>query len=406
MRMNTLNIYFLIILFLIPACGDSIVSQDPTGNNGINSFSIITGSEQMELYLSDLLGKKVALVVNHTSKVGGNHLVDTLLNRDIDIVRIFAPEHGFRGEADAGATVKDDFDEKSGLQVVSLYGSKKKPSVSDLSGIDVLVYDIQDVGVRFYTFISTMHYVMEACAEQGITFILLDRPNPNAHYVDGPVLDLAFQSFVGMHPVPVVYGMTVGEYARMIDGEKWLNTTENINIKIIPCLNFKRQNLFELPVKPSPNLPNLRAILLYPSLCFFEGTTVSVGRGTYTQFQVIGHPDLKNMVAYTFTPRSLPGAMDPPHKGKLCYGISFLEDQPGSLHQEGRLRLEPLLTMYHLLKDKDGFFLKNNFFDKLAGTDKLRMQIENNWTEEQIRASWTNDLNEFKLIRQKYLLYE
>lgn len=349
-----------------------------------------------------LANKKVALLVNQTSLVGSTHLVDTLVAQKVNIKKIFAPEHGFRGGADAGEHVKDSVDPKTRIPVVSLYGNKKKPSAEDLKGIDVVVFDVQDVGARFYTFISTLHYLMEACAENGKELVVLDRPNPNGWYVDGPVLKKEFQSFVGVDPIPVVHGLTVGEYAKMLNGEKWLEKEMQCKLTVVTCNNYSHKSHYQLPVKPSPNLPNNTAVFLYPSLCFFEGTEISVGRGTDNPFQVIGAPEITGM-QFSFTPESKPGAKTPPHLGKTCYGISFLrKTDPGV----PGIQIGYLLKMYQAYPDKSKFFLANNFIDKLAGTDELRKQVLAGKTEQEIKASWAKDLDAYKVIRKKYLLYE
>lgn len=379
--------------------------QDPIDDPISAPMDVVLGAERFDEYLSILQNKKVALLVNQTSMIGTTHLVDRLLSEGIEVVKIFAPEHGFRGDADAGEQVKDGRDTRTGLPVVSLYGSKKKPDATDLAGIDWVVFDIQDVGARFYTYISSMHYVMEACAENGLGFMVLDRPNPNGHYVDGPVLDLQFRSFVGMHQVPVVHGMTVGEYAQMINGEGWLKNGQRVELRVIPCLNYDHNQTYLLPVKPSPNLPNMRSIYLYPSLCFFEGTAVSVGRGTATQFQVLGHPDL-TVGDYYFTPTPMPGAKYPKLLGKKCRGFDLTYLSEGDLKEVGQLEIQYLLDIYHHFPEKRAFFLKNKFIDKLAGSTQLREQIIAGMSAEEIRESWQYDLNEFKLMRKKYLLYK
>lgn len=355
----------------------------------------------MDQYLSDLRNKKVGIVANQTSIVGKEHLVDTLKKLGIDIRLVFAPEHGFRGEAEAGEYVADGIDKKTNVRVVSLYGSKKKPSQKDMELLDVVLFDIQDVGVRFYTYISTLQYVMEACSERTIPLILLDRPNPHAAYVDGPVLDTSFRSFVGMQPVPIVYGMTIGEYALMLNGEKWLGNGVKCDLKIVSCIGWSRKDRIHLAVPPSPNLPNDQAIRLYPSLCLFEGAAVSLGRGTPLPFQCYGLPGNREG-NYTFTPHDIPGkAIDPPYEGKECRG----EDLSGyNNHKlDTAISLEWLIRAYRNFSSS-GFF--NEFFNKLAGTDRLRMQIEQGLTEERIRDSWQGPSDEFKRIRSKYLLYK
>lgn len=365
---------------------------------------VIVGAARTGVYLPLLEGKKVALLVNQTSRVGESHLADTLFQLGVDIKIIFAPEHGFRGEADAGEKVTDGKDSKTGIPLVSLYGKKRKPAPEDLSGIDWVVFDIQDVGARFYTYISSMTYVMEACAENGVGFMVLDRPNPNGHYVDGPVLEQSHRSFVGMHPVPVVHGMTVGEYALMVNGEGWLKGGIHCELRVISCLNYDHQTFYELPIKPSPNLPNIRSIYLYPSLCFFEGTALSVGRGTNKQFQVYGHPDFQNG-DYHFTPEPMPGAHYPKLEGKECRGFDLTSLSIEELQGEKRLNLSYLIDSYHHFEHKKHFFLANLGIDRLAGGASLRKQIIAGKTEEEIRRSWQKDLQVFKRIRKKYLLY-
>ncbi|TXK36768.1 DUF1343 domain-containing protein [Pontibacter qinzhouensis] len=360
-----------------------------------------TGAEQTDHYLEQLEGKRVGLVVNQTSVIGKTHLVDSLLSHGILITTIFAPEHGFRGEADAGAHIKDAKDTKTGLPIISLYGNNKKPLPNQLQNVDVVVFDIQDVGVRFYTYISTMHYVMEACAENNKQLLILDRPNPNGHYIDGPVLELKKEtaSFVGMHPIPLVHGLTVGELANMINGEKWLAGQQKCQLTVIPLANYNHKMPYQLPVRPSPNLPNAQAIWLYPSLGLFEGTNVSVGRGTATPFQVIGSPFYKKKT-FSFTPKSMPGAQDPPHKGQICYGLDLTSTKQGQ-----GFTLAYLLEMYQNSSNQDKFFLSTNFINKLAGTTTLQEQVKAGKTEAEIRASWQPALSQYKEMRKRYLLY-
>ena len=363
---------------------------------------IIPAAEQLESYLPLLKGKRVALVVNHSSLVGNHHLVDTLLKHNIHVKKIFAPEHGFRGNADAGAHIKNSRDRKTGLPIISLYGKHQKPTEEDLLGIDIILFDIQDVGVRFYTYLSTLHYVMEAGAEQHIPLIILDRPNPNGYYIDGPVLQKRYRSFVGLDPVPVVYGMTIGEYAQMLNGEGWLKHALKVDLKIIPLKYYAHQSVYTLPVKPSPNLPNARAIMLYPSLAFFEGTVISAGRGTDKPFQLYGAPKYSKK-RFSFVPKSKPGAKYPKYKGKRCYGADLSYKK---LRKEKSLNLSYLHDAYIRYTDKKHFFLNGGkFFDKLAGTNRLRQQIVSGVSVEDIRKSWEKDLKVFKKIRKKYLLY-
>jgi len=365
------------------------------------------GAERMEMYISQLKGKKTAIVTNHTAIVGEYgkevHLVDTLLTSGVIITKIFVPEHGFRGKADAGEKVDNAVDSKTGIPLVSLYGNNKKPPVVDLKDVDIILFDIQDVGARFYTYISTMHYVMEACAENNIPLVILDRPNPNGFYVDGPVLKPEFKSFVGMHPIPIVHGMTIGELAKMINGEKWLEGGKECRLTIIPCEYYHHNETYKLNVKPSPNLPNMNAIYLYPSLCLFEGTIISVGRGTDKPFQIIGYPEypVKN---FEFTPKSVEGAKTPPYQDKKCYGIDLKNFERDYFLSKRSIDLSWLIGMYQKCADKEKFF--TSFFEKLAGTDELRKQIQAGKSESEIRESWNIDLKVFLEKRKKYLLYK
>ena len=416
---------FLFSFILIAACGNSISGQKTKTEspkeekqvNGENTTAkdlpiahIKTGAENYTAYLPLLKGKKVGIVTNQTGilhftlqKSGTNigesdmSIVDFLVDQKVNLKTIFAPEHGFRGTADAGEHVKDGKDKQTGLPIVSLYGNNKKPKPEQLQGIDIMLFDLQDVGARFYTYISSLHYVMEACAENNIQVIVLDRPNPNGSIVDGPVLEKENTSFVGMHPIPVLHGMTIGEYAKMINGEKWLKDGIQCRLTVIPCLNYNRDMEYHLPVKPSPNLPNDQAINLYPSLCFFEGTNVSVGRGTNKQFQVYGSPYLPKK-GFSFTPEPNEGAKDPLYNSKTCYG----EDLSAIKHVN-QLELKWLIDAYKYTEDKSKFFIP--FFTKLAGTKKLQEQIEAGKSETEIRESWQKGLADFKQTRKKYLIY-
>jgi len=384
----------------------------------LNSFKHLkTGSERTSLYLSLLEGKNIAIISNQTSviyksKVAINndvkkinkitsykniHLVDSLLSLGVSVKKVFAPEHGFRGKSDAGEFIKDGIDNKTGLPIFSLYGKNKKPSRLQLEGIDLVLFDIQDVGARFYTYISSLHYIMEACAELSIPLVILDRPNPNGHYIDGPILEFDYKSFVGMHKVPVVYGMTIGEYGKMINGELWLKNKIQCDLTVIPVKNYTHQTRYSLPLRPSPNLPNDKSINLYPSLCFFEGTNISAGRGTKMQFQIYGSPFLEN-TNFTFTPQSNDGSKYPKHKGEKCFGEDLRAKE--NLNQ---LDLSYLIKAY---KNNTSKMFFNSFFTKLAGTKKLQLQIEKGVSEKEIRKTWVNDINAFKLIRDKYLLYK
>jgi uncharacterized protein YbbC (DUF1343 family) len=363
-----------------------------------DSSNLILGAGQLDSILPEIGNKNIGLLVNHTSYAGDKHLVDLLLEKDIKIQAIFAPEHGFRGKADAGEEIKDGVDQKTGIKVMSLYGNTKRPSKSMMEGLDVVIFDIQDVGVRFYTYISTMHYMMEACAENGVKMIVLDRPNPNGSIVDGPILDPKYKSFVGMHPIPVIHGLTVGELALMINGEGWLRDGLKCDLQVVPMLHWKHSDHYTLPIPPSPNLPNDRAVKLYPSLCFFEGTRISIGRGTLFPFQVIGYPD-KRFGEFSFTPQSIDGmAKQPMHEGTTCFGIDLRQATPPD-----HLDLGYILQYYKLWNSADPFFTR--YFDTLAGTDKLRLQIEKGVSLGEIRKSWEEGLNSFKEKRKKFLLY-
>jgi len=369
----------------------------------LSSFGIdiMVGAAQSDQYLPLLQGKKVALVVNQSSQVNGEHLVDQLLRHHIKVVKIFAPEHGFRGHADAGELIKNGKDRQTGLPIISLYGKHKKPTQKDLKGVDIILFDIQDVGVRFYTYLSTLHYVMEAAATNKIPMIVLDRPNPNGARVDGEILNYRYKSFVGMHPVPILYGMTIGEYANMINGEGWLKGDLKTDLTVIPLRNYRHDKAYYLPIKPSPNLPNELAIFLYPSLALFEGTSFSVGRGTNMQFQVYGDPHYQGGY-FSFIPYAQEGAKHPKHEKQICHGVD-LRSTYINLHQG--LDLSYLIDAYKHDPNKKRFFLKNLFFDKLAGSDHLRKQIEAGLTEAQIKQSWEDGLHQFKQIREHYLLY-
>jgi uncharacterized protein YbbC (DUF1343 family) len=350
-----------------------------------------------------LQGKRVGVTANHTSLINGVHLVDALLQHGVHVVRIYAPEHGFRGKADAGALLSSTKDEATGLDIVSLYGKNHKPTPEQLQGVDCMLFDMQDVGLRFFTYLSTLHYIMEACAEQGVPVIVLDRPNPNGHYVDGPLLEPEHRSFVGMHPIPVVHGMTLGELAGMINGERWLKDGLQCNLTVIPCAGYTHSGRYTLPVKPSPNLPNMQAVYLYASLCFFEGTAVSLGRGTAFPFQVFGHPDFKGVYRFSFTPQAMEGATNPPLKNRLCYGVDLRNFPQAQLLHEGRIRLEWLLEAYRHFPSKDKFFLP--YFATLWGTARVRQLMERDATEAEIRDSWLADVAAFKVRRARYLLY-
>jgi uncharacterized protein YbbC (DUF1343 family) len=368
------------------------------------SAQVRTGAEHTEDYLPKLKGKRVALVVNQSSLIGRALLPDSLLALHVDVKKIFAPEHGFRGDVEAGGNVKDYTDSKTGLPVISLYGKNKKPQPEQLADIDVVIFDIQDVGVRFYTYISTLHYIMEACAAQHKDLIVLDRPNPNGYYVDGPVLRKEFNSFVGMDPVPLVYGMTIGEYAEMLNGEGWLDGGIKCPLTVIKLSGYTHNTQYVLPVPHSPNLNTMSSVYLYPSVGLFEGTDVSVGRGTDSPFTVIGKPGFPEG-DYSFTPKSIPGkAEDPPYKGQLCKGFNLYTFGNDYIKSSGQVYLYWLCGFYKKSADKKKFFTP--FFDKLAGTDELRKQIQEGIEPEKIKAGWKTNLDKFLVIRSKYLLYD
>lgn len=388
MRLHSITLLFWFSAFLLSA----------------QETRVVVGAEQTALYLPRLRDKQVGLVVNPSSRIGKTHLVDSLYRLDVCITRIFAPEHGFRGAEEAGEKVKDDQDVRTGIPIVSLYGRKRKPSAEDLAGLDVIVFDIQDVGARFYTYISTLLYLTEACAANRVLLIVLDRPNPNGHYVDGPVLDMRLESFIGSVPLPIVHGCTVGELALMFEGEGWVNRQEKLLLTVIPCLNYTHKTPYNLPVRPSPNLPDMRSVLLYPSLCLFEGSTASIGRGTDTPFQVVGHPE-NACDSFSFVPISNPAAKYPPQQGWVCKGYDLRDISIDSLRVRTQLNLKWILQFYADFPNKQSFFLPNGFFDLLAGTVTLRQQIEAGKTEDEIRAAWASDLEFYKRIRRQYLLY-
>jgi uncharacterized protein YbbC (DUF1343 family) len=365
---------------------------------------ILTGAQQTEKYLPILKGKRIGLVVNQTAQINGVLLVDTLQKLNVNIKAIFGPEHGFRGTADAGEKVGNYIDTKTGIPVISLYGAKQQPSKEDLKDIDLLIFDIQDVGVRFYTYTITMARVMQACADSKVPMLILDRPNPNGNMVDGPILDMKFKSGVGMHQVPIAHGLTSAEFALMVNGEGWLKEKAKCDLQIIKNANYKHYYAYELPVKPSPNLPNALSIYLYPSLCLFEGTVVSQGRGTLFPFQVIGHPALKSNYSFSFTPKSIDGmSKNPPLENQLCYGIDFRNSEIKTLENQTQLDIALWLKIYQSFPDKANYF--NAFFNKLAGNDILMQQIKDGKSEKEIRASWANGLTDYKAKRKKYLLY-
>jgi uncharacterized protein YbbC (DUF1343 family) len=407
-----------IFVFLLVSCSQNVKGESTiTGTIVINEDTLrtsdaqvkkpivkapILGIDRLHLFVDSLNGKRIAVVGNQTSVVKGIHLVDTLLALKLNVVKVFSPEHGFRGDVDAGEKVNHSIDTKTGIPLVSLYGNNKKPTAEQLSDVDVVIYDIQDVGVRFYTFISTLHYVMEACAEQKKQVVVLDRPNPNGHYVDGPILETTHKSFVGMHPVPIVYGMTIGEYAMMINGENWLENGSKCNLWIIPCLNYTHKTKYMVPVPPSPNLRSEAAIALYPSLCLFEATTVSVGRGTEKPFEIFGHPRFPKS-EFEFTPTPQTGAKNPPHENKVCHGFDLSKSTTKRTYE---INLNYLIQARDLLGDSAVLIDQNGFFNRLAGTSTLKEQLYKGWSAKEIRETWKPGINNFLAIRKKYLLYE
>ena len=400
------RMFFLLCMLLSAAC---MQAQQPVPGKykivlrDVTDKEIRTGAARTEIYLPFLQNKKVAVCANHTAYIGKTHLVDSLHHLGVNIVRIFAPEHGFRGQAEAGKSVANDTDVRTGIPIVSLYGSHKKPTVEDMQDIDLVLFDIQDVGARFYTYISTLHYLMEAAAENKVSVMVLDRPNPNGFWIDGPVLDRKYASFVGMDPVPIVHGMTVGEYARMLNGEKWLANGVQCKLKVVNVEHYDHALRYQLPVAPSPNLPDMEAIYLYPTLCLFEGTPLSVGRGTDKPFRLLGYPGFPDGTI-SFTPQNISGvATHPPFEGKECQGIDLSDFSLTIMKNQPFLHIDLLVEMYRSYPEQQAFF--NNFFVKLAGTEQLQQQIAAGLSAEEIRASWQEELQAFKKIRKKYLLY-
>ena len=399
-------IVLVIVIFSQVSCSLAVErDNDEDHDHSLTENSeIIPGAWQTEEYFPLLDGKAIALVGNHSSLVGDVHLVDTLVASGFNLLRVFSPEHGFRGEAADGQKVESGADPLTGVSVISLYGASRRPDPNYIKDIDLIIFDIQDVGTRFYTYISTMTYVMEEAARQGVPMLILDRPNPNGHFVDGPILEKEHSTFVGLHPIPIAHGMTVAEYAQMVNGQGWLGNDLKCELHIVPVKNYNRQIWYELPVAPSPNLPNMNSIMLYPGLCLMEGTVLSIGRGTDFPFQVYGHPDLpSNEFSFTFTPRSRRESVYPPQEGKLCFGMDLRTSSPEKLMNVSKVDLQPLLHAFQLFPDKENFFISS--FERLAGTSKLRKQIMDGMTEDQIRETWQQDLKEFIEMRKPYLIY-
>ncbi|GAB2962663.1 DUF1343 domain-containing protein [Hymenobacter coalescens] len=386
-------------------------AEPPTAPPAPAASNIVNGADQTEAYVSYLKGKRVAILANPTTIIGKRHLVDSLAARGINIVRIFGPEHGFRGNASAGVKVTDEKDPATGIPVISLYGPKRKPSATDLADVDVMIFDVQDVGCRFYTYINVLRDVMDACAEHGKELLLLDRPNPNGYLVDGPVLDMQLKSGIGQFPIPIAHGLTIAEFAQMVNGQKWLPEGRTCRLKIIPVKNYRHDLEYVLPVKPSPNLNTQQSILLYPSTCLFEGTVLNLGRGTQFPFTVLGAPALQGQYRFSFTPVSIPGMSETPlHMNQACYGLDLRQYDVRELRKTGRINLAWMITLYQAYPDKAKFFDKTQSkeigsIDKLAGTADFKKQIEAGQTAQQIRASWEPGLSQYKQMRKKYLLY-
>lgn len=405
--MKRFTIKLAILIFLIPtfiSCGNAQVDTQSVMNP--NGYDTITPAAEIpDSYLPLLFDKEIAIITNQTGMVKEHHIVDFLLHEKIKVVKIFAPEHGFRGESSNGAVILNGRDMLTGIPIISIYGKKMKPSKEDLEGIQAILFDIQDVGVRYYTYLSALAYAMEAAAENNIPFVVLDRPNPNAHYIDGPVLDSAFSSIVGLHPVPIVYGMTIGEYARMLKGEGWINESQKLDLTVVMIENYTHDSIYNLPVIPSPNLPNSESIYLYPSICYFEGANVSVGRGTESPFQLIGFPGYTEGDT-TFTPHSIPGKSEyPPFKDEQCNGIDLTKISLEDLRSKKEIDWTYVWKMYNAL-EKERFFLDNNFFDLLSGSELLRNALNEGWTIKQFKSEYQPGVEEFKKIREKYLLYD
>jgi len=391
--------------YAVVAPGTDYPGQKVTKNK------IITGADQTEKYLSYLEGKRVAILANPTTIIGKKHLVDSLHSRGINIVKVFGPEHGFRGNASAGVKVADETDSATGIPVISLYGAKTKPSKEDLSDVDIMIFDVQDVGCRFYTNINVLARIMEACAENGKELLLLDRPNPNGYFIDGPVLDMSLKSGIGMFPIPITHGLTIAEFAQMANGQGWLANKMKCKLKIIPVANYNHSMYYELPVKPSPNLNTQQSVMLYPSVCLFEGTVLNLGRGTYFPFTVLGNPDLKGKYDFSFTPVSIKGMSETPqHMNQVCYGLDLRKYNIEELLKKKQINLQWMMELYKAYPYKEKFFdytqsKEMGNINKLSGTAQFKEQIIAGKSEAEIRKSWEPGLSEYKIMRKKYLLY-
>ena len=412
---------FSALLLVLAGFGLSFIAHPFANNPNPGTFRpvtrqpmakpIITGAEQMEKYLPMLLGKRVAFLANPTTVVGQKHLVDSLMSRGVQIVKVFGPEHGFRGNASNGAKVNDETDAATGIKIVSLYGTKHKPSADDLADVDIMVFDIQDVGCRFYTYINVLRDVMDACAENRKPLLILDRPNPNGYLVDGPILDMRLTSGIGKFPIPIAHGLTIGEFAKMINGEGWLTNKATCELTIIPVANYRHDMPYTLPVKPSPNLNTQQSVMLYPSICLFEGTIISQGRGTYVPFTVLGSPALKGTYPFSFTPKSIPGMSESPlHMNEVCYGLDLMKYDIGKLRKSGRLNIQWMIDLYKAYPDKARFFDRSQSkqmgnIDFLAGTYAFKKQIADGKTAKEIQASWEPGLAQYKAKRKTYLMY-
>lgn len=404
------HICTLCFLLLFAACANNRLPAKTAGE-AMGNEAIITGAEQTAKYLPLLKGKRIALLANPTTIIGQTHLVDSLRKLGVEIVKVFGPEHGFRGNASNGDKVNDEKDPATGIPIISLYGSKRKPSKEDLADVDLMIFDIQDVGCRFYTYINVLSHIMEACAENNKELLILDRPNPNGYLVDGPVLDMRLKSGIGMFPIPIAHGMTIGEFAKMINGEGWLPDRMQCKIHIIPVANYRHDRMYTLPVKPSPNLNTQQSILLYPSTCLFEGTALNHGRGTYFPFTILGSPLLKDKYSFSFTPVSIKGMSETPlHMNQVCYGLDLRTYDTNQLVKSGRINLDWMLELYRNFPDKARFFDRSQSnqmgdINKLAGTTEFKKQIEAGLTPDAIRASWEPGLSQYKEMRKKYLIY-